>query len=154
MDRRYVPGLVLIIVGGVLLLARQHLISGDVTVLIIGTLLLAAYAFTGHYGLLVPGGIMTGLGAGIALRDRGPLGAASGMLGLGAGFLLIYVVDRARGTQRPGGSWPVIPGGILVTIGVVQAARAAHAVWAIGTWWPVLLILLGVWLLLRPRAAA
>lgn len=148
------PGLVLIIAGGILLLTRQQLLSGDLTVLIIGTLLLTVYAFTGHYGLLVAGGIMIGLGAGVALRERGPLGAASGMLGLGAGFLLIYIVDRARGIQRPGRSWPVIPGGILVLIGLIQAARASGAMWALGTWWPVLLILLGIWLLLRPRAAA
>jgi len=44
MDRRAIPGLVLIVIGAVLLLTRQHLIRGDLTVLLIGTLFLAGYA--------------------------------------------------------------------------------------------------------------
>lgn len=154
MDRRYGPGLVLIIVGGILLLARQHLLSSNLTVLVIGTLLLVAYAFTGEYGLLVPAGIMTGLGAGIALRERAAIGGPSVLLGLGAGFLFIYVVDRVRRRNGEVSAWPVIPGGVLVAIGLLQSARAWGVTRTLVTWWPALLIVLGVWLLLRPRSAA
>ena len=152
MNRRSWPGLILIIVGSVLLLARQQLIRGDLTVLLIGTLFLAAYAFLGHYGLLVPGGIMTGLGAGIAVRDLAGSRGAPVLIGLGAGFMLIYVVDRLRGRVWEGGWWPLVPGGILVAIGLLQAARASGALQAIATWWQAVLILLGVWLLFRPKA--
>lgn len=154
MDRRYAPGLVLIIIGLLLLLTRQHLLRGDLTVLIIGTLLLVIYAFSGQYGLLIPGGILTGLGAGIALREWVGAEGASVVLGLGLGFLSIYAVDRARGIQRTGGWWPVIPGGILTAIGVLLAAQATGTLQIIGTWWPVVLVALGIWLLFRPRARA
>lgn len=151
MERRYVPGLVLVVIGGVLLLARQQLLSGDLSVLVIGTVFLIAYAFTGHPGLLVPGGILTGLGAGIAARDRVAEGGATVLLGLGAGFLLIYLAEWARGGRRPGSWWPVIPGGILITIGLLQVARAEGMLTTLASWWPILLILLGVWLIARPR---
>ncbi len=154
MTRRHTPGLVLIIVGAILLLARQHLSSGDLTVLVIGTLLLVAYAFTGHYGVLVPAGILTGLGAGIALREWTAVGGASVLLGLGAGFLFIYVVDRAREPGREGRVWPVIPGGILVIVGLLQLARVSGAMRIIAAWWPALLIVLGIWMLLRPKPAS
>lgn len=152
MDRRYAPGLVLIIIGALLLLGQQHLLRGDLTVLIIGTGLLILYAFTGQYGLLIPGGILTGLGAGIALREWVGAEGASVVLGLGLGFLFIYVVDLARGTRRAAAWWPVIPGGILAAIGVLMVARATGTLQTIAAWWPVVLVALGIWLLLRPRA--
>ncbi len=153
MERRLVPGLVLIIVGGILLLARQQVLSGDMTVLIIGALLLAVYAASRASGLLVPGAILTGLGAGIALRERLGPESATVPLGLGAGFLLIYILDRARGGPK-GGWWPLIPGGILVVVGLMQAARAEGPLKTLASWWPVALILLGIWLIARPRAGA
>jgi len=87
-----VPGLVLIIVGAILLLARQQVLSGDLTVLLIGALLLAVYAASGATGLLIPGAILTGLGAGIALRERFGPESATVPLGLGVGFVAIYVI--------------------------------------------------------------
>jgi hypothetical protein len=151
MERRLVPGLVLIIVGGILLLARVQVLSGDLTVLI-SALLLAVYVASGAGGLLFPGAILTGLGAGIALRERlGPEGATV-PLGLGVGFLLIYAFAQSRGPRT--GWWPLIPGGILVVVGLMQAARAYGPLKIAASWWPVLLIAIGVWLILRPRPAA
>lgn len=153
MERRYIPGLVLIIVGGILLLARQQVMSGDLTVLVIGALLLAVYAASGAHGLLVPGAILTGLGAGIALRDRFGPESATVPLGLGVGFLLIYVIDRARGGPK-GSWWPLIPGGVLVAVGLMQAARTDGPLKALASWWPLLFVLLGIWLIARPKTAA
>jgi hypothetical protein len=151
MARHSAAGLVLIAVGLILLADRMQILRSDLTVLIIGASLLAGYAFTREYGLLVPGGILTGLGAGIAARTwLGPAGAPV-LLGLGLGFLLVYGLDRASGAQRAGGSWPLIPGGILVVIGLIGAARGFGAARAVAAWWPVLLVALGIWLLLRPK---
>lgn len=149
MDRRYAPGVLLIVLGVALLLTRQQVLRGEVTVLVIGAALLVAYAFTQSYGLLVPGGILTGLGAGIALREWAAGGGV--LLGLGVGFFLIYVLDRARGGGGGGGAgtWPIIPGGILIVIGLLQAARSVAALQALWSWWPVALIALGVWLVVR-----
>lgn len=153
MGRHSATGLVLIAVGLILLADRMQILRGDLTVLIIGAALLVGYAFTREYGLLVPGGIMTGLGAGIAARNWVRPAGASVVLGLGLGFLLVYGLDRASGAQRAGGSWPVIPGGILLVIGIVGAARGFGAARAVAVWWPVLLVALGIWLLLRPRGS-
>ncbi len=153
MERRYVQGLALIAVGVVLLLAMRAQPIGDQSVLIVGALLLVAYAYTGRYGLLVPAGIVTGLGAGIAARDWVGADRAPVLLGLGIGFLFIYAVDLAKSGRQAAEWWPLIPGGILVAIGLLRVARAAGAMQAIVTWWPALLIVLGIWLLVRPRAA-
>jgi hypothetical protein len=150
MERRLVPGLVLIIVGGILLLARLQVLGGDLTVLIIGALLLAVYVASGTGGLLFPGAILTGLGAGIALRERLGPESATVPLGLGVGFLLIYAFGEARGPRT--GWWPLIPGGILVVVGLMQAARAYGPLKMAASWWPVLLIAIGVWLILRPKS--
>jgi len=152
-ERRLVPGLVLIIVGGILLLARQQVLSGDLTVLLIGALLLAVYAASGATGLLIPGAILTGLGAGIALRERFGPESATVPLGLGVGFLLIYIIDRSRGGPKTGW-WPLIPGGILVAVGLMQAARADGPLKALASWWPIALIVLGIWLIARPKTVA
>lgn len=154
MERRYVQGLVLIVVGVVLLLATRAFPIGDQNVLIVGALLLVAYAFTGRYGLLVPAGILTGLGAGIAARDWVGADRAPVLLGLGVGFLFVYVVDLARSGRQAAEWWPLVPGGILVAVGLLQIVRGSGILQAVAAWWPALLILLGVWLLVRRREAA
>ncbi|MBM3471122.1 MAG: hypothetical protein FJX73_10100 [Armatimonadetes bacterium] len=153
MERRYVQGLVLIVVGVVLLLAMRALPVGDQSVLFVGALLLVAYAFTGRYGLLVPAGIVTGLGAGIAAREWVGADRAPVLLGLGVGFLFIYVVDLARSGRQAAEWWPLVPGGILVAVGLLRIVRGAGILQAMTAWWPVLLVVLGIWLLVRRRAA-
>lgn len=155
MERRYVQGLVLIVVGVALLLAMRTLPGlGDQSVLVVGALLLVAYAFTGRYGLLVPAGILTGLGAGIAARDWVGADRAPVMLGLGVGFLFVYVVDLAKSGRQAAEWWPLVPGGILVAIGLLRVLRGAGILQAMAAWWPMLLIVLGIWLLVRRKMVA
>src|SRR3970282_85933 len=89
MDRRVVPGLVLIALGVLFLLFQQVGVGGEAVVAVIGLVLLAGYAYTRNYGFLIPGGIMTGLGMGIILAARSPGGGSAGLLGLGVGFFRI-----------------------------------------------------------------
>jgi len=154
MERRYVQGLVLIVVGIVLLLAMRALPVGDQNVLVVGALLLVAYAFTGRYGLLVPAGILTGLGAGIAARDWVGADRAPVLLGLGVGFLFVYVVDLARSGRQAAEWWPLVPGGILVAVGLLRIVRGTGVLHLIAAWWPILLVVLGIWLLVRRKAVA
>lgn len=154
MERRYVQGLVLIAVGVVLLLAMRAYAIGDQSVLVVGALLLVAYAFTGRYGLLVPAGILTGLGAGIAARDWVGADRAPVLLGLGVGFLFVYVVDLARSGRQAAEWWPLVPGGILVAVGLLRVLRGAGIMQVMAAWWPMLLIVLGIWLLVRRKAVA
>lgn len=95
---------------------------GGWIVLVIGLGFLGVFAYTRSYGYSVPGGILTGLGAGIVASQsinwttgEGEGGAV--VLGLGLGFLSILVLQAFAAEVR-NNWWPVIPGGILSTVGV------------------------------------
>jgi hypothetical protein len=109
-------GSLLIGFGVFLLIVYWTGIGGEAVPLVIGISFLAAYAVTRTYGLLVPGGILTGLGTGIVLGvGGGP--ETSPVLGLGLGFVAIYVISLlARDPVQHW--WPLIPGGILTVIGL------------------------------------
>lgn len=148
-NARRVSAFVLIALGVVFLVVQQAGVGGEAIVLAIGAAFLVAYAMTGTYGFLVPGGIMTGLGAGILYNAQTGNGGAV-VLGLGLGFLSIYVLSR----RVPAGWWPLIPGGILTVIGLATAANREGLLGEIARWWPVALILAGLAILLRRRNGA
>ena len=149
--RRSVAGIILIALGVLFLLGQSLQIGGEAVVALIGAAFLVAYALTRQYGFLVPGGIMTGLGIGIIYEERLDVGGAPVLLGLGAGFLLIYVVSVMRG-RMPGDWWPLIPGTILAVIGLMLAASATGALAVVGRWWPLVLVLIGLYIVLRRPA--
>jgi hypothetical protein len=149
--RRSVAGIILIALGGLFLLGEYLRVGGEAIVALIGAAFLVAYALTRQYGFLVPGGIMTGLGIGIIYEDRVSAGGAPVLLGLGAGFVLIYAVSALRG-RMPGDWWPLIPGGILAAIGLMLASDATGALAVVGRWWPLVLVLVGLYIVLRRPA--
>lgn len=113
MRGRQVAGVVLVGVGVALLVVTLTGVGGELIVLLGGLAFLASHLATRIYGLLVPGGILTGFGAAMLLDDL-PF-----ELGLGAGFVLIVLVQLVTGASRePGWWWPLIPGGILIALGV------------------------------------
>jgi hypothetical protein len=70
----------------------------------------------------------------------------------GLGFLLIYVVDVvvSRVTQR---WWPVIPGAAILVITGGAATQNQGLIRDIGLWSPLVLVVIGVWMLVaRSRA--
>lgn len=142
--RNLAPGLILIALGALFFLVQLTDLGGEAVVAVIGGAFLVAYAFTRQYGFLVPGGIMTGLGLGILWQSQAtPDAGGVVVIGLGAGFLSIYLIDLlVRRTSALW--WPIIPGGILTTIGVlIEVDRVdilAELEWA----WPVVLIAIGV----------
>jgi hypothetical protein len=141
-----IPGIVLIGLGVFLLIAQTTGVGGEAIVAVIGAAFLVAYAFTRQYGFLVPGGIVTGLGVGIIVETQ--LGGGSAvLLGLGLGFISIYLVDTLVAT-RPAGWWPLIPGGILATIGVFVAAGQEGWLAEIARLWPLALIVIGAYVIL------
>lgn len=147
-QRTLVPGLILIALGVFLGIVQVTGVGAEAVVAVIGGAFLVAYALTRNYGFLVPGGILTGLGIGVILETRAGSNADGVVvIGLGLGFLAIYVIDllvRARQALW----WPVIPGGILATIGVLVETEQGH--WLEGTelMWPVALIVIGAIVLL------
>lgn len=152
MDRaNTVPALVLIGIGVVLLVAQLTGVGPEAVVAVIGAGFLIAYAATRNYGFLIPGGIMTGLGIGIIIETQaaGSQGEPV-LLGLGIGFLAIYAVD-AIVRRSEALWWPVIPGGILTTIGVLVGTGREGWLENAGSWWPAILIVIGAMILLSGR---
>ena len=85
---------------------------------------LAVFVVTRQYGFLVPGSILTGVGIGIVLDSAASGEAESGvmMLALAGGFLGIWVIGSIYRLSE-NHWWPLIPGGILTLIGMVQLTR-------------------------------
>ena len=150
----WLPGVILIVVGATLFAVQLLHLDADVIVLVIGLVFASAFAATRRYGLLIPAGIMTGLGAGILLEDIGAKGEPA-MLGLGLGFLAIYAVDAlTSGARAPGRWWPLIPGAIITVIAGASGTFGQEGARAIEQGWPILLIAVGAWLLMRRRVSS
>lgn len=141
---RSFAGVLLVAIGVALLVINLTGVGGVAVVLLGGLAFLATHLATRSYGFLVPGGILTGFGAALVAQDLG-LTADIGLLGLGAGFLLIPVVQLLTGWDRqPGWWWPSIPGSILTLLGAIEHLQGSAA----GLVLPGLLIILGLVFLL------
>ncbi len=135
----------LLVVIGIVLLLIELTGTGRVAVVLLGGLaFLATFIATRNYGFLVPGGILTGFGAGLVAQDLG-LVDDIGLIGFGVGFLLIPALQLATRTPRDiGWWWPLIPGGILVLLAVIEHLQEELA----GLILPAVLIIVGVAFLL------
>jgi hypothetical protein len=158
MDRNWLAGVILVVLGLLLLAGTLLGVGGEAVPLAIGVVFLVAYAARRTYGFLIPGGILTGLGAGIVAQDR--LNGGHGgevVLGLGLGFLAIYAIDSVVVGRLSPRLWPLIPGGILTVVGLLSELQGTALQDWINRFWPILLIVAGVALLARtvwsrPRA--
>jgi hypothetical protein len=134
-------GAVLVVVGAVLLAGRfNDVVAAGGPALWIGLGFLTWWAFRGSYGLLVPAGVLTGLGAGLMLADVEFYGNPVA-LGLGAGFLAVYALDALRRRSRSSW-WPLVPGAVLVIVGVLQNTSGWDSLGGLG--WPLVLIVAGI----------
>lgn len=143
-----VAGLVIAGLGLFFLAGQLEPDIGRFVTLIIGLGLLLVFLFTREYGFLVPGSILTGVGVGIVLDASASGQAESGvmMLTVAGGFLGIWVIGSIfRLSQNHW--WPLIPGGILTLIGLVQMTRTDIA--SALRFWPVVLIVLGAFVLAK-----
>jgi hypothetical protein len=134
-------GAVLVVVGVVLLAGRfNDVIAAGGPALWIGLGFLVWWAFTANYGLLVPAGTLTGLGAGLMLDHLDFYGNPVA-LGLGVGFLAIYGLDVLR-RRRSSSWWPLVPGVVLVIVGLLQNTSGWDSLGNLG--WPLVLIVVGI----------
>lgn len=147
----WLPGVILIAVGVTLFAVQLFDLDASVIVLVIGLVFASVFAATRRYGFLIAAGILTGLGTGIVLENAGLMGEPVA-LGLGLGFLAIYVVDLlTTGARQPGRWWPLVPGAILTVVAAAESTFGPEGARLIERGWPVLLIAVGAWLLLRGR---
>jgi len=154
---RIISGLVLILLGGLFLVNQFIEIPsvGNLFLPGLGLIFLVWGIVTRTGGLLVPGGILTGIGTGVYLMNALPLegNAEPGvfLLSFGGGFALITLLSAIF--TRETHWWALIPGGILATIGgaLYAGGIAQDVLEIIGRFWPVALILVGVYVIFRRR---
>ncbi len=140
-------GLALVVLGGALLALERLDGSPDhLFLILVGGVFAAGYFYRKAFGLLIPGGILIGLGSGLAYDDLYSdsfLDGESAAFGLGIGFLLIYVVSLLY--ERTHRWWPLIPGGLLVIAGFPDWDWADEIL----DFWPVAVMAVGLLLLFR-----
>jgi hypothetical protein len=159
---RLVGGVVLVLIGALLLIAQLTDLEqmGAFVPLALGVLFLTWGILTRTLGLLIPGGILSGIGVGVVLLT-GPLGRlpedspqAAGLflLCFAAGWGLITLLSAffTEGTAW----WALIPGGVLGLIGgaLTAGGEALEALAFLNNVWPAGLILLGLYLILWRRS--
>jgi hypothetical protein len=153
-------GLILVLIGLVALLGQFVTVRFpvDMGLLIVpglGALFLVWGILTRNEGLMIPGGILSGVGWGI-YAITGPFSIWQGdneggvfLIFLGLGFGLITVVTAVFGKETHW--WALIPGSIIAFIGasILFGGALLKVVAFAGKLWPVLLILLGVSILIN-----
>ncbi len=121
-----IGGLILVMIGLGLLVVQFTNLDESVIVLFLGAAFLIAAVATRTYGLAIPGCILGGLGVGLVLEtltEQGTLVLAEPVpIGLGLGFISIWFFDQffTRAVPAQGRWWPLIPGGILLGVGLVN----------------------------------
>lgn len=97
-----------------------------------------------NWWAVIPAGVLLTLAL-MSVLENLDLGFDTGgffMLGIGLTFFVLSVLPGPHGSLK----WAAIPGGVLVVIGVIILAVTEQAFQAI---WPVLLILLGLFIAVR-----
>jgi len=143
-SRRISAGLILIVIGlGLYLIDRVEGIGEEAVLLIIGSAFLVAYFVRKNYGLLIPGCILLGLGVGSVGRNSFLSFGEASMLGLGIGFIAIFVIAKLN--EGKSHWWPLIPGGVML---VMAIPRTQHYFEYIQDHWQLILVLIGVLILI------
>ncbi|MDH3626355.1 MAG: hypothetical protein OEV00_13275 [Acidobacteriota bacterium] len=146
MNSRVMTGISLIVVGLVFFLKAYFDIDfGPLGWTLIGLLLVGGYFATRSYGALIAGCILAGYGIGAFGDDRWMVMREFSLIGLGIGFILIYVIQML--VERKAARWPLIPGIILVILGF----RSWRRFWTFlfsPDGWPIILMIVGALILL------
>lgn len=148
-------GVIMIVIGAGLLLSRLFSIEGWIP-LGIGMVFVLAGILKRSAGLLIPGGIVSGVGLGIVLTENGLLasmgsldGGAVMLLSMALGWFSIIVLSKLFTDETQ--VWPIFPGGAMALIGtlILMGSSGLRVLELIGSYWPVILILIGGSILLR-----
>ena len=158
-----VGGLILILIGVLSLLA--NFLSDTPYALwflpALGVVFLASGIIAGKRGLLIPGGIILGIGCGVLASETffiNVTGEEEGgiiLVAFACGWALITLLSLVvkDGDNSKVMWWPLIPGGVLGVVGAALLLGEAGkvALEYLGQGWPVIMIAGGLYLILRRR---
>ena len=157
---RIVAGIALIAIGLLALLAQltNWSILGWMVLPTLALIFLAWGILTRNFGLIIPGGILGGLGLGVFTMVGPMSGLFAGlqpgvfMLCFAAGWGLITLLSPITSDRVQW--WPLIPGAVMGLVGLFLLG--GRFTWAImqlmGYAWALILIGVGAYLLLRRKA--
>jgi hypothetical protein len=154
--RGFVGGIILVLAGILSLLPNVQLYLAVVA----GAFVLSGLYFRKN-GLVIPGGILTGLAVGIALVEgpfrqvADPYRGGIVLLALAGGFVLVSilsaVISALSGGNRRWMVWPLIPAGFMALTDVLLFTGNLRLLERVGQSWPIIMIVLGIYLILRRR---
>ena len=133
-------GLSLIILGISILLAQYFAFGPGVFLTMLALVFLIPYTLTHSYSLLIPGCVLAGIGLGLLFGRALARPDTAVAIGLGLSFIVIYIVQAFIAGESHW--WPLIPGGILVLVGLAETVPDMQPVIERG--WPIVLILIGL----------
>lgn len=149
---------VMLIAIGILLLIAQVFQLGWLSLLVtplLGAAFIVWSIAARIPGLMIPGGILAGLGVGILLMTQ-PLFASKEfvpaavlMLSFAAGWLLIFALTPLASGRLE--LWPLIPGAILAALGALFwiGEPGTSILQVVGAAWPLVLVIVGAGILMR-----
>jgi hypothetical protein len=148
-------GIILVTIGLGLLIFNT-LNVGMYFPLALGLVFLVAGIATRSAGLLIPGGIIGGVGLGAISTVSGwffPTNSVESggvfLLFFSLGWFLITLLSKFFTTETQ--TWALIPGGIMAAIGglVLMGERGTNILMVVGQYWPVVLVIIGASILIR-----
>lgn len=158
---RVIPGFTLLAAGAVIALESQKITLGNwAGAIVLFGVALGFWALLLRRGdfwwALLPAGVLTvtSILVGVRAQLSAQIWTAALLIGLGLVFLLLYFVRLGQADTH----WAIVPAGWLMLLGVITLINASNLSPVVNKWWPVLLILAALALLLlaiirRPAAA-
>ena len=139
-----IPGFILLAAGAVIVMESQKITLGNwAGAIVLFGIALAFWALLLRRGdfwwALLPAGVLTVTSLLVGLRAQlsAQVWTAALLIGLGLVFLLLYFLRLGQSDTR----WAIIPAGWLLLLGLVMLVGTLDLpAWA-DTWWPALLIL-------------
>lgn len=154
--KRRVAGGVLLLVAGWALLDRYTTIDAQLAVpLLLGVIFTGWSLVAREWGLLVPGGILSGLGLGMVLQRSTDLSRAADsgvfLLSFAGGWVLITVLSATAFKRRVW--WPLLPAAALCLLAGAQLAGTGfrQGVRHAQEYWPWAALVVAAWLLFSRR---
>jgi hypothetical protein len=140
-----IAGVALIALGLALYFLRD--LGYSLAFFLVGGGFLVAYFYRKEFAFLVPGCIILGLGLGSLGADSLLSFDASMPFWLGCGFIAITAIALLY--QRVFTWWPLIPGAILILLGLPDAQRIMQQIFDN---WQLILVAIGVLIVIRAFA--